>query len=157
MTSVYGANSYSARRVLWNDLNNLQRPWCVLGEFNAIVYASKARGDSLPNNLSCDEFHDWINSNEFLAIPSFSASYTWSNRRLGNQRIERKVIEFFCNFSCLDTWYNCRYKVLVCNCSDHHPLLIEFASSLIFKKSYTFKFFKMWLRHHTCRQVIQQS
>jgi len=34
---VYGANSYFARRILWSDLNNLQGPWCVLGDFNPIL------------------------------------------------------------------------------------------------------------------------
>jgi len=92
-----------------------------------------------------------------LAIPFSGASFTWSNGRLGNQRIERKLDRVLCNFSYLDTWYSCRYKVLVRNCSDHHPLLVEFASSLASRKPYTFKFFKMWLQHLSCRQVIQQS
>jgi len=37
VTSVYGANSYFARRVIWFDLNNLQGPCCVLGDFNVIL------------------------------------------------------------------------------------------------------------------------
>jgi len=157
VASIYGANSYSAKRVLWPDLNNLQGPWCVLGYFNVIFFVAVARGGSLPNNLSCAKFHDWINSNELLVIPSSGASFTWSNGRLGNQRIERKLDRVLCNFPCLDTWYNCRYKVLVRNYSNHHPLLVEFASSLISRKPYTFKFFKMWLQHRSCRQFIQQS
>jgi len=71
---------------------------------------TEARGGSLPNNLSCAKFHDWINSNELLAIPSSGASFTWSNGRLGNHRIERKLDRGLCNFSCLDIWYKCRYK-----------------------------------------------
>ena len=157
VAGVYRAIFYFARRILWSDLNNLQGPWCVLGDFNPFFFVAEARGVSLPNNLSCAEFHDWINLNELLSIPSLGASFTWSNGRLGNQRIERKLDKVFCNFPCLDTWYNYRYKILVCNCFDHHPLLVKFASSLTSKKPYTFKFFKMWLQHPSCRQVIQQS
>jgi len=46
---------------------------------------------------------------------------------------------------------------MVRNYSDHHLLLIEFAFSLISRKPYIIKFFKMWLHHLICRQVIQQS
>jgi len=66
VTCVYGTNSYSAKRVSWSDLNNLQRPSCVLGDFNVILSTVEARGGSFPNNLSCAEFYDWINSNELL-------------------------------------------------------------------------------------------
>ena len=98
---------------------------CVLGDFNVILYVAEARVGSLPNNLSCDEFHDWINSNELLAIPSSSVSFTWSNGRLGNQRIERKLDRVLFNFPCLDTWYNYRYKILVRHYSNHHLLPVD--------------------------------
>ena len=98
---------------------------CLLWDFNAILYVAEARAGSLSNNLSCAEFHDWINSNKLLAIPSSNASFTWSNRRLGNQRIERKLDRVLFNFPCLDTWYNCRYKVLVHNYSNHHLLPVD--------------------------------
>jgi len=56
VSGVYGANSYSARRVLWFDLNYLQGLWCVLGDFNGILSTPKLE-EVLPNNLSCAEFH----------------------------------------------------------------------------------------------------
>jgi len=58
VVGVLESNSYSAKRVFWSDLNNLQGPWCVFGDFNVILYVAEAKGGYFPNNLCGAKFHD---------------------------------------------------------------------------------------------------
>jgi len=41
--SVYGANTYLARRFLWRDLSSFTVPWCILGDFNFVLSADDCK------------------------------------------------------------------------------------------------------------------
>jgi len=50
VTFIYGANQELQRKNLWEDLKNIangmNKAWCILGDFNVVLYA----GDRIGGN-----------------------------------------------------------------------------------------------------------
>jgi len=59
-------------------------------------------GGGAPNQVSYNEFLDWINNNDLTSMPFSGPCYTWCNGRIGSQRIDRKLDKVLCNEECLD-------------------------------------------------------
>ena len=57
---VYGANTYSVRRLLWRDLSFFIGPWCIYGDFNVVLSADDCNGGVAPNQVSCNELLDGL-------------------------------------------------------------------------------------------------
>jgi len=154
--SVYGATTYVARRVLWRDLSSFIGSWCIMGDFNVVLSADDCKGGVAPKQVSCNEFLDWINTNDLSCMPFTGTCYTWCNGRRRPHRIHRRLDRALCNGVCLDEWDSCTYQVLVKNCSDHSPILTSLASNSLRKVS-NFRFFSMWLQDVSCMKLIHDS
>jgi len=116
-----------------------------LGDFNVVISADDYKGGVAPNQVSCNEFLDWINNNNLTSMPFSDPCYTWSNGRRGLKRIDRKIDKALCNEECLDEWSSCTYQVLVKNYSNHSPVTSSFSFSNCLYKASAFRFFNMWL------------
>ena len=46
---VYGANTYSVRRLFWRDLSYFTCPWCILRDFNIVLSIVDCKGRVAPN------------------------------------------------------------------------------------------------------------
>ena len=109
-----------------------------------------------PNQVSCNDFLDWINTNDLACMPFTGSGYTWCNGRKRLHRIHRRLDRALCNRVCLDEWDSCSYQVLVWNCSDHSPILASLASNSL-KKVSNFHFFSVWLQDSSCLKLIHDS
>ena len=54
------------------------------------------------NQVSCNEFLDWINTNYLSYMPFTGSCYAWCNERRGLHRIHRRLDRALCNGVCLD-------------------------------------------------------
>ncbi|GJS99162.1 sugar transport protein 13 [Tanacetum coccineum] len=77
-TFVYAHNKYNQRRDLWNALclhkvfvNN--RPWCLLGDFNATLHLSESTASSSCIDIAMREFKDCVNNIEVLDVQNMGA------------------------------------------------------------------------------------
>jgi len=109
-----------------------------------------------PNQVSCNDFLDWVNTNDLDYIPFTGSNYTWCNGRRGLHRIHRRLDRALCNGVCMDEWDSCSYQVLVRNCSDHSLILANLANNSL-KKVSNFRFFSMWLQDSSCLKLIHDS
>jgi len=111
---VYSANTYLARRFLWRNLISLIGTWCILGDFNVVLSTDACKGGGAPNQVSCNDFLDWINTNDLACMPFTGSSYSWCNGRRGLHRIHRRLDRALCNGVCLDF-----YKTLYAESISH--------------------------------------
>lgn len=111
------------KELLWDELNSMQGPQCVLGDFNVILSAVDCKWGVAPNQVLCSKFLDCIHANNLLEMPYSGPTFTWSNESKGQNRIDKTLDRAFCNLECMDVWSSCKYQVLVKSCFDHTPIL----------------------------------
>ena len=52
-----------------------------LGDFNVVLSTDDCKGGVTPNQVSYNEFLDWINTNDLSCMPFTGTCYTWCNGR----------------------------------------------------------------------------
>lgn len=94
IAAVYASTCHIKRRTLWNDLrkvNSHATPWCMVGDFNAILGAHRHRGPCTLNRTPMSDFKTWSESNNLLELPSKGKFFNWYNGRSGRASIEQKL------------------------------------------------------------------
>lgn len=91
------------------------------------------------------------------SIPFIGPSFTWSNGRQGQNRIDRRFERALCNLDCTDQWPSCMYQVLVKNCSNYFPILVCLSASFSQLRHVSFHLFKMWLQNPSYLDIVKIS
>ncbi|KAJ8435302.1 hypothetical protein Cgig2_026394 [Carnegiea gigantea] len=117
-------NYEQQRQQLWEDLKTISHQvteaWCILGDFNAILYKEDRK------DTETREMAEFIEYGELHEMRWHGPYYSWTN----------KTYEVF------DFTHN---QYLVNGLSDHSPMLIQFPPSIKPKKK--FQFCEMWCKH----------
>ena len=83
-TFIYGFNHDGPRSQLWKDLrliaDHMDDPWCVLGDFNSVLYASDRKGGTAVLDTEIAAFADTIRECRLHELPSSGPYYSWTNR-----------------------------------------------------------------------------
>ena len=81
-TRVYGPNSVSERRFLWEELFSLSSwwnvPWCMGGDFDVVRFPSECFGSTV-FTVAMREFFDFIFEQGLIDLSLEGGSFTWSN------------------------------------------------------------------------------
>ncbi|XP_026442505.1 uncharacterized protein LOC113342057 [Papaver somniferum] len=78
------------RKFLWSEMeiiSQIQKPWVVVGDFNAIISPEEKFGGKAPNRSSMMDFLNCLNECNLIQAPSTGQQYTWSNCQQGTKRI----------------------------------------------------------------------
>lgn len=131
-------------------------PWCLLGDFNALLSQADKLGGRPVSSSSSGGFQRFITDFGLIDVGFLGHPYTWSNCRSGTSHIQERLDRCFAN----PPWkINCPNAVIThlpAIHSDHRPLL--FHSNPI-SQSYPklFRFEAMWLDHPDTHRVIQTA
>ncbi|KAL0368129.1 UNVERIFIED_CONTAM: hypothetical protein Scaly_1031800 [Sesamum calycinum] len=155
-TIVYASCSRSGRRELWDCIcqiaaNYGHEPWIIGGNFNIILTAEGKRGGAYPKFRAMEEFADTVLECGLIDAGFEGPEYTWSNR-ITWERLDR----FFYSEAWLDVFTSTRIIHLSRTWSDHAPLLINLEYTSV-KPPSSFRFMRMWTRHHDLLNTIEQS
>ncbi|KAJ8450406.1 hypothetical protein Cgig2_002091 [Carnegiea gigantea] len=121
ITFVYSQNQVHLRHQLWEDLASLQPghvPWCIIGDFNAIIYKddSVGGGDVLTSDLKY--MRDFMDLCELHEMRSIGPYFSWSNKTVMS-RIDRALVN--------DSWFGLfdytQVRYAANSLSDHTPLV----------------------------------
>lgn len=88
---VYAKCNRRERKSLWETLcrlSNQSLPWCIRGDFNAIVDASERIGGSHPDQHSMQDFRDSIMDFDLVDIGFEGIPFTWQWKEV-RQRLDR--------------------------------------------------------------------
>nr|GEZ12720.1 hypothetical protein [Tanacetum cinerariifolium] len=95
---VYAFNKYIHRRPLWNGLclhknyiNNM--PWCLLGDFNALLFLEDTSMGSSSLDVTMREFKECVKNMEVMDVQRTGLQYTWNQKPMGKDGILRKLDE----------------------------------------------------------------
>ncbi|XP_026435852.1 uncharacterized protein LOC113333645 [Papaver somniferum] len=139
----------SQRKFLWSEMeiiSQIQKPWVVLGDFNAIISPEEKFGGKAPDRISMIDFFHCLNECNLIQASSIGQQYTWSNCQQGTKRILCVLDRAVFNSLWLQKYGDWGYKVGLRIVSDHAPLLYGCAS-IPKPKNVPWKFQKMWIEH----------
>ncbi|XP_020243146.1 uncharacterized protein LOC109821366 [Asparagus officinalis] len=150
MSVVYASNQRENRKRLWQDLleikQNVNCPWLVGGDFNAIISAEEKMGGAPISDADTEDFQNFISSSQLLHIKSIGCFYTWNNKQDANTRVWSRIDRILINDRWLHHYTSSQVEFLVPMCSDHSPALVSVGEE-DFQGKKPFKFYKMWTKH----------
>ncbi|KAL1336367.1 uncharacterized protein [Arachis hypogaea] len=95
ITAVYGSPQWATRRMLCQSLKlyvaNVNLPWCLVGDFNAMLHNHKKSGGALSNNhCACKEFQECVAACGLIDLGFAGWPYTWKRGNLV-ERLDRDL------------------------------------------------------------------
>ncbi|XP_026434798.1 uncharacterized protein LOC113332476 [Papaver somniferum] len=78
------------RRFQWSEMqliSDLNKPWIILSDFNAVISHDEKVGGRLPNRTAMVDFNECITQCNLLHAPKNGLQFSWSNCQQGNRRI----------------------------------------------------------------------
>ena len=150
ITFVYGLNHVQLRKTMWEELSAhqpTQEPWCILGDFNSILYKEDriGGGDVLYSDIKdMKKFMEKCKMHEMRSIGPY---FSWTNKTIMS-RIDRVLINEEWN-SCFN-YTQVRYEAN--SSSNHTALVVQFLPSP--KPKIGFQFCDMWARHADFHTIL---
>ncbi|KAL0386462.1 UNVERIFIED_CONTAM: hypothetical protein Slati_4601500 [Sesamum latifolium] len=126
---VYGDCDSTHRRLLWEGLQTLSEsitdvPWCVLGDFNAVIDSSESCGRVTEATNAMAEFREFINEAALVHLPFTGCPYTWHNCNEGSRSLWRRLARVLVNEFWLEQWPHSSYLSAYPSTSEHSPLIL---------------------------------
>ncbi|KAF5184030.1 Ribonuclease h domain [Thalictrum thalictroides] len=147
MIVVYARNPCNLRNVLWEDVkrisNSMRNPWCVVGDFNNVLFSDERIGRDPVDPRETVHFMDCIVHSRLTDISVTCFFYTWSNSSLGAGRICSRIDRCIVNHQ----WYSVFLNTGACfkpnGVSDHCPIVLYWYDISI--KASPFRFSNGWV------------
>ncbi|XP_020266638.1 uncharacterized protein LOC109842142 [Asparagus officinalis] len=151
LTAVYALNQTEGRKTLWEDLLNFKRnvnyPWLVGGDFNAITKSDEKIGGAQITDTGADDFQSFITSSQLMHIKTTGCFFTWCNKQDSSTRIWSRLDRILVNEDWIQKYTISQVEYLVPLCSDHSQGLINVVDDNVAIGKKPFKFFSMWAKH----------
>ncbi|XP_025617033.1 uncharacterized protein [Arachis hypogaea] len=148
LTAIYGSPQKVNRKLLWNNLRNLAEninaPWCLIGDFNVTLHDHERRGGAIRNDSGAySDFQNCVFDCGLIDLGFVGWPFTWKrgnlvirlDRALGNLDWQIQFPE-----ACI--------KHLPMLKSDHAPLCLQLSqNSMGNRRKRPFHFLASWLHH----------
>ncbi|GJZ49122.1 RNA-directed DNA polymerase, eukaryota, reverse transcriptase zinc-binding domain protein [Tanacetum coccineum] len=127
---IYAHNRYTHRRGLWNCLNMHKyfirdRPWCILGDFNAALNIEDTIVGSSVMDISMREFRECIDDIELMDVPQAGLQFTWNQRPQGTNGILKKLDRVMANVAFSNGFVGNYAVFQPYGISDHSPAVLR--------------------------------
>ncbi|XP_050233214.1 uncharacterized protein LOC126681703 [Mercurialis annua] len=146
-------------KALWSKLTvlrvHVEKPWIVLGDFNAVFRDSDRCGGNIANQNDCEEFQNCLDNTNLIELKSRGNKHTWTNNQQGEDRIWRRIDRVLVSEKWLDI-FDAEASVLSQGISDHAALIVKFNEPVIFSFK-TFRFFNMWDDSKDFMEIVNRS
>ncbi|KAJ9561536.1 hypothetical protein OSB04_006696 [Centaurea solstitialis] len=128
---VYGDNRGVERRALWSGLRKFKvflgnRPWVVMGDFNAMLFPHDGLGGSSRRNSDMVEFGECLMDIELFDIQYTGIQYTWCQKPSDESGIRRKLDRILANTEFTLMCRDVTARFLPRGLSDHSPGILSF-------------------------------
>ncbi|XP_029152412.1 uncharacterized protein [Arachis hypogaea] len=157
-TAVYGSAQKVTRRALWNSLetyaSNVNLPWCLLGDFNAMLHNHEKPGGTINNNQSAyKEFQECISTCGLVDLGYSGWPFTWKKGNLA-KRLDRGLS----NLEWQIAFPGAYVKHLPMLKSDHSPICLQLHIAMTQNRGRRpFCFHAAWITHPDFGNVVDTS
>ncbi|XP_074378321.1 uncharacterized protein LOC141719854 [Apium graveolens] len=158
LSCFYGFPERERRKHSWDLIRRLagvsQIPWCIIGDFNDLLYSSDKWGN-LPHPQSLmDGFRAAIDDCFLSELDLSGGKYTWEKSHGKSDWVRERLDRAFAT----QQWWNlfplCKLLVYHVSVSDHDPIFLDLLSTSFSKKQFRFKFENTWLQEPNFRKKV---
>jgi exonuclease III len=159
ITNVYGPQSqqekdkFMERLVLIKSLATTPN-WIIGGDFNMILSLEEKTGGSKRLEQDSGKFKTLIEHLKLVDIENNNGTFTWSNRRSGNQHVACRLDRFLVAEELIEKDLCMESLILPKAGSDHWPIALHLEIEAI-PKYKPFRFEKFWLTHPDFHQLAK--
>ncbi|XP_062114379.1 uncharacterized protein LOC133825461 [Humulus lupulus] len=156
-TFVYAFNDEERRRVLWQQIRDIQtmEPWILLGDFNATINKDERIGYRV-RSLYSESFCNCLLDCDLLDIPFHGCFFTWNNKQIPPGRIIAKLDRVLGNSAWLENFPLANACFLPEGIFDHSPTVVSLSKAMELGKK-PFRYFKMWQKFKGYHQYVREA
>ncbi|GJS81519.1 hypothetical protein Tco_0748060 [Tanacetum coccineum] len=156
---IYAHNKYIQRRSLWNALGHHKnyvrnRPWCLLGDFNATLFLEESTAGSSRIDIAMREFKECVDDIEVVDVTNSGLQYTWNQKPRGNDGILKKLDRIMANMAFISEFVGVHAVFKPYRNSDHSPSILSVPMAVQGKPK-PFKFYNIITKHERFREIVQ--
>ncbi|GJU77454.1 hypothetical protein Tco_1274524 [Tanacetum coccineum] len=158
---VYAHNRYIQRRALWKNLclhkhYVRDRPWCILGDFNASLYLHDSSAGNSCIDISMSEFKECVEEIEVMDVQNSGLHYTWSQKPKGKNGLLRKIDRIMANLDFNDKFIGGHTIFKPYRNSDHSPSIL-YIPTVTKLKPKPFKFYNIITGNAKFKEVVMEG
>ena len=159
LTGYYGFPEGRRRRDSWNFLRQLSNrctlPWCIIGDFNDILYANEKRGRTDRPTWLINGFRKAIQDAGLIDINLDGYPFTWFKSLGSDRAVEERLDRALGNEAWYQIFPNATLDNLVAPVSDHYPILLNRIPIVRpTRGTNTFRFENAWRMEPSLRDVV---
>lgn len=150
LSCFYGYPESHRRRESWNFIRNLAQlsplPWCIIGDFNDMLFSSDKKGVH-PHPISLlDGFSKAVEDSELIEVDLCGGSFTWEKSRGTHNWVQERLDIAFATQDWWTKFPLCKLNLLMSPVSDHNPVHLVLFDISISRKVFRFRFENIWLK-----------
>ncbi|GJR19029.1 RNA-directed DNA polymerase, eukaryota, reverse transcriptase zinc-binding domain protein, partial [Tanacetum coccineum] len=158
---IYGHNRYTHRRALWENLcvhkNYVRnRPWCLLGDFNAALFLADSTSGSSRMDIAMREFKECVAEIEVMDVPSSGLHFTWNQKPKGLDGLLKKIDRVLGNVQFSDSFMGSHAVFKPYQISDHAPVVLKIPT-VVKSTPKPFKFSNILTQHVRFKEVVNEG
>ncbi|GJT89947.1 auxin efflux carrier [Tanacetum coccineum] len=124
---IYAHNHYTERLLLWKGLSLHKlyvhdRPWCLMGDFNASLSMEDISAGSSKIDISMREFKAFVDDIEVMDVNKSGLLFTWNQKPKGVNGILKKLDRMMANLEFNDAFVGAHAIFMPYRISNHSHL-----------------------------------
>nr|GEU61658.1 hypothetical protein [Tanacetum cinerariifolium] len=149
------------RRILWNNLGLhklyvRQRPWCLLGDFNAALFLDDMLAGPASLDIAMREFNDCVEDIEVMDVQYSVLKFTWNQKPKGMDGILKKIDRLMSNLEFNDVFQGAHAIFKPYRISDHAPAVLTNPTAAKVKPK-PFKFVNILVHNVRFKEVVSNG
>ncbi|XP_050207309.1 uncharacterized protein LOC126656749 [Mercurialis annua] len=152
-----GQNKHLTCSLLKRLCEDRSCPTVVFGDFNLFLYNYEKQGGVIRDQREMDEFRSTVDDCGVADMGFEGHSFTWTNRRAGDQLIQIRLDRFLANSKWQELFLDWQVSHLARQQSDHCPIILctKVENQRIVSKP--FRFEPMWMRQDGFDDCVVQA
>ncbi|PNX98271.1 RNA-directed DNA polymerase, partial [Trifolium pratense] len=156
LSCVYGSPRGVERHMLWQSLKDIyvsmNKPWLLMGDFNAYTSSEDKHGGGPPNMCSMNEFNDCVQTCQLLDLGFHGPRYTWEGRGV-KERLDRAL----CNLPWQSLYPEASVFHLPNLKSDHRPVMLRLSPIQKTNIQRPFRFMANWTLDQSFPELVREA
>lgn len=150
MSYFYGFPERSRRRDSWEFIKFLagksSMPWCILGDFNDMLYTSDKKGAHAHPRHLLNGFGNTIEACQLLELELKGGNYTWEKSRGSQNWIRERLGRAFATKAWWSFFPLCNLTIHHTISSDYEAINLDLCSLSHSKQQFRFYFENTWIK-----------